>query len=502
MRALTQQRGLFAVRSVDLFAGGGGASEGIRLATGQAPLVAVNHDPDAIRMHADNHPGTLHLCESVWDVEPFLPHGQPLDLLWASPNCTHFSRAKGGKPLDDKPRALANVVVTWARAVRPRVIGLENVPEFLDWGPLDANGRPIKARKGETFRRWCRDLEAAGYVVEWRVLTCSDYGAPTTRKRLFLVARCDGQQIRWPEPTHGPGRAASYRTAAECIDWSQPMLSIFATPDEAKAFAREHGCGRPRRPLAEKTQARIAEGVRRFVLEAAEPFVLTIDHRSNSDRAATAAAEQPLSTITTKARHAVVAPYLINTRNGERPGQRPRTRDLRRPLNTITAQGSQGALVAAFLAKHYGGVTGHGLRRPLGTVTVRDHHSLVSAHLTPHPTADRGQRVAAWLMKYYGQGVGQPVDEPLHTIPTRDRFGLVTVELGGEEYAITDIGMRMLTPRELARAQGFDDDYRLTGTKTAQIARIGNSVPPQVVAAVVGAQFPHRQLPQPMEVAA
>lgn len=473
---------LWTPRAVDLFAGGGGASHGIEMATGRSPLVAVNHDPAAIQMHAQNHPGCLHLCESVWDVEPFRPHGRPLDLLWASPDCKHFSRAKGGRPKSKEIRALAWVVTRWAEAVRPRVVCVENVPEFVTWGPLDDAGRPLEGRKGETFRAWVGKLEALGYHVEWRVLVAADYGAPTTRKRLFVVARCDGQDIVWPEPTHGPGREHPYRTAAECIDWSIPAPSIF---------------GR-RRPLAEKTQARIAEGIRRFVLEADEPYLA----------------------------------FVANTRNGERKGQRPRVRDLRRPLNTITAQGSQGALVTAFLAKHYTGVVGQGLARPLGTITARDHHSLVAAHLTkfygtstgsglhaPTPTVTatgqhlgmvaaeltpaaeaNGRTVAAWLMKYYGQGVGQAVDEPLHTIPTRDRFGLVTVDLDGETYALTDIGMRMLQPRELATAQGFDADYILTGTKTQQVARIGNSVPPQVVAAIVGAQF--RTPPRAVRVAA
>lgn len=435
---MPQQPTLFTPRAVDLFAGGGGASHGIEMATGRSPLVAVNHDPAAIQMHAQNHPGCLHLCESVWDVEPFRPHGRPLDLLWASPDCKHFSRAKGGRPKSKEIRALAWVVTRWAEAVRPRVICVENVPEFLTWGPLDDAGRPIEGRKGETFRAWAGKLEALGYHVEWRVLVAADYGAPTTRKRLFIVARCDGQDIVWPEPTHGPGREQPHRTAAECIDWSIPAPSIFTR----------------KRPLAEKTQARIAEGIRRFVLEADKPYLA----------------------------------FVANTRNGERKGQRPRVRDLRRPLNTITAQGSQGALVTAFLAKHYTGVVGQGLTRPLGTITAKDHHSLVAAHLTPAAEAN-GRTVAAWLMKYYGQGVGQAVDEPLHTIPTRDRFGLVTVDLDGETYALTDIGMRMLQPRELATAQGFDADYILTGTKTQQVARIGNSVPPQVVAAIVGAQF-------------
>lgn len=437
---------------VDLFAGGGGASEGIRRALGVEPVVAINHDPGAIEMHAANHPGTLHLCESVHDVRPGdVVHGRPVDLLWASPDCTHFSRAKGGKPRKQEIRSLAWVVVTWAREVRPRVICLENVPEFLTWGPLDADGRPDKARSGEIFAAWVEALRGLGYDVEWQMLVAADYGAPTTRKRLFLVARCDGRPIRWPEPTHGPGRAHPYRTAGECIDWSIPTRSIF---------------GR-KRPLAEATQRRIAAGLVRYVLEAERPYL--VDGGAH---------------------------WLINTRN--------------------TAKGSQGALVSAWLAKHNGSgdrwaaAIGQGLDEPMHTVTARDTKALVAAHLTkfygtstgadlsdpiPTITASSGGEhmglVAAFLTAYYGsERDGQALDEPLRTIPTRDRFGLVTVTLDGEPYVVTDIGMRMLQPRELATAQGFGLDYELVGTQKAQTARIGNSVCPDVAAALVGANVP------------
>ena len=436
---VVSQTSLFDIRAVDLFAGGGGASEGIKWATGKAPLVAINHDQASLLMHAKNHPGTLHLCKSIYDVDPFLPHGMPLDLLWASPDCTHFSRAKGGKPRSKEIRGLAWVIVKWAKAVRPRVIAMENVPEFLTWGPLDDDGRPIKEQSGETFDKFVAELVALGYRVEWRTLIAADYGAPTTRKRLFLVARCDGRPVVWPEPTHGPDRGLPYRTAAESIQWDIPCPSIFTR----------------KRPLAEKTLARIAEGLKRYVVETDEPFLLNRDGDT-------------------------LVPYGIQTRNGERKGQKPRTLNLSRPLNTITAQGSQGALVAAFLAKHYTGVIGHGLRRPLGTVTAKDHHALV----------------AAFLVKYYGTGGQlQSLFGPMHTVVSKARFGLVTVDIAGEEYAVVDIGMRMLQPRELARAQGFEDTYHLTGTKTSQIARIGNSVPPPVVRAIVAAQFDYRAWP-------
>lgn len=477
------------IRSIDLFAGGGGASEGIRAATGKAPLVAINHDEDAIHMHMANHPGTMHLTESVFDVDPFRPHGKDIDLLWLSPDCKHFSRAKGGKPLSRDIRGLAWVAVMWAEQVQPKVICLENVAEFLTWGPLyppdyhikKLQNTPIPERKGETFYEFVETLEELGYDIEWRELVAADYGAPTTRKRLFMVARCDGKPIYWPKKTHGPDKKHPYRTAAECIDWSIPCPSIFLTKEQVKEQKL-----RVRRPLADKTLARIAEGIRRYVIEAKDPYFVPGGAAS-----------------------------MIQTGYGERKGQRPRALNLRAPLGTVVAGGSKHAVVTAFLAKHYTGVIGQPMRKPIGTITARDHHSVVAAHLTkfygtskaganiraPMPTVTAGSGgghmglVAAFLTKYYGSGGQlQPVSDPMHTIVSKARFGLVTVELNGEPYVITDIGMRMLQPRELARAQGFTEDYILTGTKTAQIARIGNSVPPPVVSAIVRAQFIHRPM--------
>lgn len=507
------QIGLFAPRSVDLFAGGGGASEGIVRATGTSPLVAINHDPEAIAMHARNHPGVLHLCESVWDVDPFLPGGMPLDLLWASPDCKHFSRAKGGRPRSKKIRALAWVVVTWARSVRPRVICVENVAEFQTWGPLDSTGRPIADRKGETFRQWVAALEELGYTVEWRELVAADYGAPTTRRRLFIVARCDGQPVRWPDATHGPDREHPHRSAAECIDWTIPCPSIFTR----------------RRPLAEKTQARIAAGLVRYVLQAERPFV--VDGRAwwlqqsgygerKGQRPRVLDLRDPLGTVVAGgSKHALCSAWVHNLTHGGRP------EPIEEPMRTITcAPRGEKALVCAWLAKHYTGVVGSGLDGPLGTVAAKDHHSLCTAYLTkwygtstgsdvrdPLPTVTAGGGrggghlglVAAFLTKYYGSGSqAQGLDEPLHTIVSRARFGLVTVRIDGDDYAVCDIGLRMLQPRELARAQGFGDDYVLEGTKTSQIARIGNSVPPPVVEAIVRAQFGDRHAPRGVACAA
>lgn len=485
---------------VDNFAGGGGASRGIEMATGRSPDIAINHDPEAIQLHAENHPSTQHLCESVWDVDPVkVTRGRRVGAVWFSPDCTYHSKARGGKPHRDRNKArrrrgLAWVVIRWAKAVKPRVIFLENVEEFEKWGPLLDDGTPCPERRGATFRRWVSSLENCGYRVEWRELRACDYGAPTSRKRLFVIARCDGEPIVWPEPTHGPGRALPYRVAAECISWEILCPSIF---ERAK-------------PLAEKTLRRIARGVQRFVVEAGEPFIVPVthagDHRIHSIR-------EPVRTITAAHRgeQALISPTLIQTSWGERKGQAPRVPGLGKPLGTVMAGGVKHALVAAYLAKHYGGneATGSPLPEPIHTITAKDHHSLVASHIVRLQNHSTGQpmteplktvlasgthygEVRAFLTSYYGTGVGQDLADPMRTVTSRDRFGLVTVE--GADYAITDIGMRMLVPRELYRAQGFPDDYRIdinVGgrplTKTAQVRMVGNSVPPPMAAALVRA---------------
>ena len=503
--------------SVDLFCGYGGTSEGHRRALGVGPDVAINHDAGAIRNHAANFPRTRHLQSDIHAVAPArVTRGRAVDLLTASPDCGHYSRARGGKPCDSRIRDLGWTVVEWAREVLPRHIIVENVPEYLTWGPLhpadhpdpDLRNQPDPARVGETWEAWVRALRLCGYRVDWRILAACDYGAPTLRRRLFVQARCDGVDPAWPEPTHGPGRALPWRTAAECIDWSLLGDSIFDR----------------RRPLAEATERRIAEGLRRYVFETPRPFLLCLSHGGRLEPI-----EEPLRTITAKpkggdravvtpllspyidkvygsarAGHpvdaplhtitsgggrggvhlAMVSPILIQSGYGEREGQRPRALDIEAPLGTVVAGGAKHALADAWLVRNYGGVVGHGPDRPLGAITTRDHHGLAVAHLEEPGKA----AAAAFIVKYYGSGSQwSSLREPMHTIVTRARMGLVVVKLGGAEWVLSDITYRMLQPHELAAAQGFGPDYHWTGTKAERIAGIGHSVAPDVVAALIRA---------------
>ncbi len=465
---------------VDNFAGGGGASTGIEAALRRPVDVAINHDADAIRMHEVNHPHTRHYCESVWDVDPVeATQGRPVGLAWFSPDCTHFSKARGKVPVKKEIRGLAWVALRWAATVRPRVIMLENVEEFTSWGPLltdaEGNAYPCPKRKGQTFRAFVGALEGKGYQVEWRELRASDYGAPTIRKRFFLIARCDGMPIVWPGATHGQG-LAPYRSAAECIDFSLPCPSIFLTKEEGRAVG-------VRRPLADKTLARIATGTMRYVVNHPDPFIVP---------------------------GGIIAPFITEHANASHQ----RNFSAADPLRTICAgvKGGHFALVAAFLAKHYTGVVGADVRAPMPTVTGRDHNALVTSHLVklrnngigqdlraPLDTITAGGQhfgeVRAFLLKFYSSGgQWQDLREPMHTIPANDRMGLVMVH--GEPYAIADIGMRMLTPRELFKAQGFPADYIIdrditgrTFTKEAQVARCGNSVSPKMAEALVRANM-------------
>ncbi|WP_324056954.1 DNA cytosine methyltransferase [Aeromonas caviae] len=550
---------LFDEIVVDNFAGGGGASTGIEMALGRSPEIAINHDPDAISMHTVNHPDTEHYCESVWDIVPRdVVAGRPVGLVWLSPDCKHFSKAKGSTPVSKKIRGLAWVTLRWAATVRPRVIMLENVEEFQTWGPLlidsEGNARPDPAKKGRTFNSFINALRRQGYKVEWRELRACDYGTPTIRKRLFLIARRDGAPIVWPKPTHGDpasaevksGKLLPWRTAAYIIDWSIPCPSIFLTKEEAKAQGLN-----VKRPLAEATMRRIAKGVERFVIDAAEPFIVKCNHTSNRtvyDAFRGQGLDEPLQTITQKLGYAIVqpllAPFITEHANASHQRNMPADEPLRticaevkgghfalvapviarqfgnsvgqsveNPLGTVMAKADKSQLVTAFLAKHYTGVVGAELTQPLPTVTTVDHNALVTSHLVklrgtcqhgqpvtePMPTVTAGGlhigEVRAFLLKYYGTDSTIPCSEPLHTVTTRDRFGLVTVR--GEDYQIVDIGMRMLEPHELFAAQGFPADYVIdhdaTGkkfTKTAQVARCGNAVCPPLAAALVRANLP------------
>ncbi len=490
---------------VDNFAGGGGASLGIEMACWQAPDVAINHDDIALSLHAANHPHTEHRIEDVFATDPRdIARGRPIALAWFSPDCKHHSKAKGGKPRDKNIRALAWVVLRWAalpRPMKPAVIALENVEEFQHWGPLTPDDMPCPDRKGQTFNLFLHRLRQAGYRVDWKELRACDYGAPTIRKRLFLIARSDGHPIRWPAPTHGDPKSLDvatgvlkpWRTAAECIDWSIPCPSIF---------------GRAR-PLAPKTMARIARGVKRFVLDAAEPFIVPVTHAGDLRGAPVS---EPLRTITSANRgeHALVAPFLV-PRHGEHERQEPRCRDVEQPLPTVTGGAEGGQLVAAFMAQHNDGMVGHTMSEPVSTLTAKgSHQQLVAAFLSkfygtstgaglrvPFPTiTSDGWHIAevrAFLMKYYGTGGQlQAVGKPLHTLTAKARLGLVTV--AGIDWQIVDIGMRMLSPRELFRAQGFPESYVIDRgvngapiTKTDQIRLCGNSVCPPIARAILEA---------------
>lgn len=510
----------------DGFCGGGGVSEAIKRALGRGPDVAVNHSPVAIAMHAKNHPETKHLCENIRKVHPQrLFPGEEWEFLWFSPDCTYHSRARGGKPFRDRHaarrrRGLMWEVPRWAKAVKPAVLFVENVPEVRDWGPLLEDGTPDPARKGETFARWVAMLRNLGYVVEWRELKACDFGAPTSRKRLFIVARRDGHPIVWPTPTHGPGRAKPYRTAAECIDWSIPAPSIFLTREEAKAWGKAHGCNAPRRPLSEKTMARIARGIFRYILKNPRPFIVPVTHAGERRPHFL---EDPLPTITgaNRGELALVAPTLIQTSYGEREGQAPRSLDIQAPIGTVVAGGVKHSLVAAFLARHYGGHENDGEHPslPFHTITARDHHALVSGHLLklrgtsdahieasgaslaePLPTVSaQGNHLAevqAFLVRYNGTSEPQDLQLPLTTVDTTDRFGLVMVH--GVPHVIVDITMRMLKPRELFNAHGFAPDYEIenvdgrTLTSEEQIEMVGNSVPVDLAEALIRAQYEYR----------
>ena len=574
-----------SVLYVDSFAGGGGASTGIELATGHPVDIAINHDQSAIMMHKQNHPYTEHYLEDIWQVDPIeVTKGQKVRFAWFSPDCKHFSRAKGAALVDRHIRGLAWVVLRWAGTVKPDVIMLENVPEFVTWGPV-RKGKPVKSKSGQTYQKWYRQLAELGYRIETRVLCAADYGAPTIRKRFYLIARCDGQPIVWPDKTHAPkdsadvksGKCLPWRSAAEIIDWTQPCYSIFASKEEIK---EKYGV-KVVRPLKEATLRRIARGLDKFVIKNTEPYIVECNHNtdrvrtlkeplntvtakytggivcpqfspyimSNNSNNAPHSMETPLPTITTGNRNFVVAPSLIQY-HSEKSDKENRVQKLTNPLNTVDAANRYG-LNLAYLTENYGnGRDGIGLHRPLQTITSKDREGLTVAFLqkyftgivgadltSPLPTVtavDHNALTTAHLAHFKGQCKGQDVESPLLTITERDgQFGEVvtkivkadcTVDLGfwpevrsllnhfcdyhladdeilllsiaGVTYFISDIGLRMLTPRELYNAMGFPPDYIIDRdiyggqiSRADQVARCGNAVCPAVAEALVRANL-------------
>lgn len=443
------QMPLFREIVIDQFAGGGGVSKGLTDAFGRPVDIAINHDVAAVAMHRINHPGTKHYQEDVWTVNPYdVCAGRSVALMWLSPSCTHHSIAAAGKPKSKQLRGQAWLAVKWAKAVRPRVIILENVREFQTWGPLMDNGQPDPKLKGLTYRTFVNAMQQQGYTIETRILCACDYGAPTSRERLFMLMRCDGRHIVWPKPTHGApkskavmsGRLMPWRTAADCIDWTLPCPSIFDR----------------RRPLVEKTLKRIAKGIRRFVIECDEPFIVPDGATGN---------------LTDKSDMVVafLSKYYGEVSPTETRGQR-----LDEPLHTVSTA-NRFALVTSHLIKFRGDNYGTATSEPLPTISAG------GAHIG---------EVRALLIKYYGASNGQSLNEPLHTIPTKDKFGLVLVK--GTPYQIIDIGFRMLEPHELYLGQGFPPTYIFSGfkvngkpiTKAEQVAKCGNAVPPQFAEAL------------------
>nr|DAD89623.1 MAG TPA: DNA cytosine methyltransferase [Siphoviridae sp. ctnFo11] len=533
---------------VDNFAGGGGASTGIELATGYSVDIAINHDPEAIKMHKANHPNTKHYCENVWTVDPVKAcNGHPVGLAWFSPDCKHFSKAKGGKPKDKNIRGLAWVALRWAGLVRPRVIMLENVEEFKTWGPLNRRHHPIRAKQGKTFERFVQQLRELGYEVEFRELIAADYGAPTMRKRFFMIARCDGKPIVWPEPTHGPadseevkeGLRKPYVGAYTQLDFSLPCPSIFDTAEEIK---RKYGI-RAVRPLAPKTMERIARGLKKFVLNNPEPFIIQCNHggerRPNDIREPMPTitgkhgygivepymvqckynneaqdVQKPIGTLTTVGSHLLVEPYMVQI--GQTGFTKDRSKDVREPLTTIVSK-NEHCLISPTLIQYHsetaqGEVRGQTIKDPIMTVDGSNRYGLVTSFLSKFYKSGIGQdereplhtittsaghfgEVRAFLIKYYGDATGQDIEKPLDTVTTKDRFGLVTIE--GVDYQIVDIGLRMLEPKELYGCQGFPDDYIIdhdytgkTYPRSEQVQRCGNAVCPPIPAALVKANLP------------
>lgn len=586
---------------VDSFAGGGGASTGIELALGRIVNAAINHDPAAIRMHEANHPYTEHYQASVWDVDPeAVCRGRPVALAWFSPDCKHFSKAKGAALVDRRIRGLAWIALRWAAKVRPRVIILENVEEFQTWGPV-RKGKPVKKLAGTTFQKFVGQLRALGYTVEWRELVAADYGAPTTRRRLVLIARCDGRAIVWPERTHAPrdsaevrsGKLLPWRSAAEIIDWSLPCPSIFSTKDE---IHERYGISAVR-PLADNTMRRIIRGVDKFTIKSGAPFIVDCNHSGGGH---VTDSQEPCKTITAKHTGGICRPILapltmtntsnsvgapvsapMNTvRTGGGGGQMlvtqslmcigqtgggNRIRSLHEPAPTTVSK-QEACLVASSLIQYHTEKTesarAAGLDKPICTVDAANRYGLTCANLVEYygggrpldvqspmhtvTSHDREAVVAAHVVKYKRDEVGTRPSEPLPTQTAGGMFGcckavlckigtserlhywpqirdllnrycgyalgtddLLLLSIGGVLYYIADIGLRMLSPRELYNAMGFPPDYIIDHDaagkpypKTQQVARCGNAVCPPMAAAVVAANLPEYAMPGKIETMA
>lgn len=574
---------------VDNFAGGGGASTGIELATGRRVAIAINHDPDAIRMHRTNHPYTEHLQASVWDVDPVAEcRGRPVGLAWFSPDCKHFSKAKGAALVDRKIRGLAWITLRWAAKVRPRVIILENVEEFQTWGPV-RRGKPVKKLAGTTFWKFISQLEALGYTVEFRELVAADFGAPTSRKRFYLIARCDGNPIVWPKPTYsktGADGLPKWRSAAEIIDWSLPCPSVFASKADIMG---KYGL-KAVRPLAKNTMRRIIRGVDKFTIRSGKPFIVqqkfqnaaqniekplttvtavgahelckpllapvTVTNTSNSVGGTVGA---PVHTVTTAGNQMLVTPSLVSI---GQTGGGDRIRDLREPVPTTVSK-QEACLVSPSLIQYHTeqteSVRASGLGAPINTVDASNRYGLTCANLVEYYTGgrpldvqapmhtvtshDREAVVAAHVVKFKGDNVGTPPSEPLQTVTASagkeracsggtfavckaylakirsgDDLGhwpeirallnefcgytlaedeVLLLEISGALYYIADIGLRMLSPRELYNAMGFPPDYIIDRDylgneykKSAQVARCGNAVCPPMATALVRANLP------------
>lgn len=605
---------------VDGFAGGGGASTGMEAALGRPVSVAINHDESAILMHQMNHPHTLHYKDNIWMIDPKeVTGGRPVGLAWFSPDCKHFSRAKGAALVDRNIRGLAWVVVKWAALARPAVIMMENVPEFVTWGPV-RKGKPVKKKAGQTFARWKQQLEDLGYVIEYRELCAADYGAPTIRTRFCLVARCDGRPIVWPKPTHAPrnseavrsGKLLPWRSAAEVIDWSLPTYSIFASKQELK---EKYGINAIR-PLANNTQARIACGLDKFVISNDEPFIMCNNAQNQPHRLTDPVPtittgnrnylclpqmkpfaidcnhtggghitdlKKPLGTVTAKCTTGIVAPYLSqyhSQKAGESRAQDIRHPimtvdtsnryslispylteyfgngqpvDVRDPLHTVTTRDRE-CLTSVYVDKYFGGGysgCGNSVREPFTTATAEPRHSLIVSHLSkffsgvvgadikePLPTVtavDHNALCISHLAHFKGKDKGQSPRDPLMTVTASDgQFGeiravvvkydgqqnlgywpqvremlnrytkwciyddeILLLRIGGAWYFISDVCLRMLTPRELYSAMGFPANYIIDVdnmgraiSRKDQVARCGNAVPPPLAAAMVRANLP------------